>query len=306
MDLQELIHILSQGENQYTEFKDRFPKQAHAIAGEMVAFANSGGGILFMGVDDDGNPTGIDSPLKADERLANIARTCNPPLWIKISRTQITSDITVVYAKIPDSPICTYQGKVYIRVGTTVREAGGKEIEKLNELLNPKYVQLEPDLEKAHSIRKNTLRDKAWWGYLGVFFVGLPLFVLAMISMRTWLFFIAIPVIAISGWFSGEAMHLYSKRPRRAEEASFVGQGKLMEDDGKGSYLIYPCTASCIYPCCEKGKIVINNAPPREVSRLGKTFVGVCSIAEKDHSYRLDHIWVATPEQFDWRPLNSR
>lgn len=305
MDLQELIHIFSQGENQYIEFKDKFPKQAHAIAGEMVAFANSGGGILFMGVDDHGNPTGIDSPLKADERLANIARTCNPPLWVKISRTQFSSDITVVYAEIPNSPICTYQGKVYIRVGTTVREAGGKEIEKLNELLNPRYVQLEPDLEKAHSVRKNNLRNKAWWGYFGVL-IGSLLFVLAAMTSMTWVFFIAIPVIFISFWSNGAEMNLYSKRPRRAEEASFVGQGKLMEDNGKGSYLIYPCTASCIYPCCEKGKIVITNAPPREVSRLGKTFVGVCSIAKKDHSYRLDHIWVATPEQFDWRPLNSR
>jgi hypothetical protein len=304
MNLQELMYILGQGENQYTEFKAEFPEQAHAIAKEMVAFANSGGGTLFMGVDDDGNPTGIDSPLKADERLANIAKTCNPSLWIDISRIQVTSNITVIYAEIPHSPICTYQGKVYIRVGTTSREAGGKEIERLSELLNPKYVQLEPDLENARSITKKNLRNKALWGYFGTFLIGFPLLLLAITSL-TWVFFLAIPTIAIFCWFNGEAMYLYSKRPRSSEEASFVGQGNLMEDDGKGSYLIYRRTASCIYPCCKKGKIVLTNAPPREVSRLCKTFVGVCSIAGTDHSYYVNRIWVATPDKFDWRSPNA-
>lgn len=136
MELRKLRNILNQGENQYIEFKSDFPKQAHDIAKEMVAFSNSGGGIIFIGVDDNGKPIGIKDTLKVDERLAGIAKGCNPSLWPKISRVNISSEITLVYAEIFYSPICTYKGKVFIRVGTTSREAGGKEIEKLSKSLN--------------------------------------------------------------------------------------------------------------------------------------------------------------------------
>lgn len=175
MDLQEIKNILARGENDRTEFKADFPEQAHDVAKEMVAFSNSGGGIIFMGVDDNGCPIGIENPLKVDERLASIAKGCNPPLWPKISRINISSDITVVYAEILCSPICTYKGRVYIRVGTTSREAGGKEIEKLNEQLNPKYIKLEADLEKARRVSKRKLKNKAWRGYV-ISIVGILLF----------------------------------------------------------------------------------------------------------------------------------
>lgn len=316
MDLQKLKNILGQGESEHTEFKSDFPEQAHDIAKEMVAFSNSGGGIILMGVDDNGRPIGIENPLKVDERLASIAKGCNPPIWPKISRTNVTSDIIVVYAEISHSPICTYKGKVYIRVGTTSREAGGKEIEKLSESLNPRYIKLEADLEKARRISRKKIKNKAWRGYfIGIsgtlLYLGVtisPLFIMSNIGFSIWHIIVLGIIITSFVYFIKpyfEEMYLYRKRPKNIKEAIFVGQGRLMEDDNKGGYLIYNPTAPCIYPCCNEGKIIIANAPPREVSRLGKTFVGVCSIAGKDHSYRLDRIWVATPEQFDWRTLKT-
>lgn len=317
MDLQELRDILARGENEHTEFKADFPEQAHDIAKEMVAFSNSGGGIILMGVDDNGCPTGIENPLKVDERLASIAKGCNPPLWPKISRINISLDITVVYAKISHSPICTYKGKVYIRVGTTSREAGGKEIEKLNGYLHPRYVKLEADLEKARRISKRELKNKAWRGYV-ISTIGIllflvitisPIFIMPSIAFSVWQIIILGLIVASFVYFLKpyfEEMYLYQKRPANIKEAIFIGRGRLMEDDNKGGYLIYNPTAPCIYPCCTEGKIIIADAPPREMLRLGKTFVGVCSSAGKDHSYRLDHIWVATPEQFDWRAFNPK
>jgi Putative DNA-binding domain len=312
MDLHKLRNILHQGESQHTEFKSDFPEQAHDIAKSMVAFSNSGGGIILMGVDDNGNPIGIKNPSKVDERLANIAKGCSPQVWPKISRVNIASEITVVCAEISHSPICTYKGKVYIRVGATSREADGKQIEKLSEELNPQYIRLEADLDKAHRISKYELESKAWRGYLiGIIGIlicfGVVFSLLLLISnIFLWICFI----IALGATFFSfdyflkhysETMRLHIKRPRNTEEASFIGQGRLMKNDNEGGYLIYNPTAPCIYPCCNEGKIVISDAPPREVSRIGRTFIGVCSVAGKDHSYRLDYILVATPEQFDWR-----
>ena len=57
MDIQHLKKLCSQGEGLYLEFKKKanFPEK---IAKEMVAFANTQGGLLLLGVDDDGNVSG--------------------------------------------------------------------------------------------------------------------------------------------------------------------------------------------------------------------------------------------------------
>lgn len=80
VDVNELFNLIREGEGERAEFKVTFPEQAHDLAKDMVAFANSGGGIVLLGVTDDGEPVGITEPNKALERLANIARSCSPPL----------------------------------------------------------------------------------------------------------------------------------------------------------------------------------------------------------------------------------
>src|SRR5713101_5756264 len=73
MNAEELIRILKQGEGPNVEFKQDFPKQVDEIAKEMSAFANSGGGVILMGVADDGSLPGILEPDKVMNRLAGLA-----------------------------------------------------------------------------------------------------------------------------------------------------------------------------------------------------------------------------------------
>ena len=94
-------------------------------------------------------------------------------------------------------------------------------------------------------------------------------------------------------------MYLYSKKPKKLEEAIFVGKGRLMEINDSNNFITYTPTAKCIYPNCHKnhgGMINIVNAPQKEISRLGKIYIGICSVAGKDHSYHIDNILVATDE----------
>ena len=58
MKLQELEYLVNKGEDQLLEFKLKasFPEK---IVKEMVAFANTDGGQLFVGVDDDGRISGL-------------------------------------------------------------------------------------------------------------------------------------------------------------------------------------------------------------------------------------------------------
>lgn len=65
-------------ENQYIEFKS---EQVHAndLAEEVIAFANSEGGEIWLGIEDDGSISGLSRAYEED--IMNICRTsCIPPI----------------------------------------------------------------------------------------------------------------------------------------------------------------------------------------------------------------------------------
>lgn len=127
MDLSELWPLLKEGEGTHTEFKGDFTKQAHDIAKELAALANSGGGVLLLGVEDDGSIKGIPDADRAVERLAGIARSCKPSLLPEIGKLELGKDLFIVYARVPKTTTVPYlyQGKFFIRVGSCTEEASG-------------------------------------------------------------------------------------------------------------------------------------------------------------------------------------
>ena len=79
----EILALLRQGENSSVEFKSA---NAHpdSLARELVAFANTQGGTLLIGVEDDGSISGLTESLDHEARIANIARNhVNPPITIE-------------------------------------------------------------------------------------------------------------------------------------------------------------------------------------------------------------------------------
>ena len=58
MTLEEIKRLVARGEGRHLEFKRRVP-EPERVAKEVVAFANSGGGRLLLGVDDDGTIVGV-------------------------------------------------------------------------------------------------------------------------------------------------------------------------------------------------------------------------------------------------------
>ena len=203
---------------------------------------------------------------------------------------------------------------VYYRLGSSTEIANPDDIARMGKD-SEKHIQLEANLDNAQRVSKRKLRKQAWSGYL-ICALGIILFAIFISfnflntgSILSWWYLIVlIPAIIIFVYFLKpylDAMSLFYNRPTKSDEAIFVGEGRLMEIKNNTHFLIYNPTAKCIYPNCSEGEIIIVYAPNREVSRLGKKYVGVCSIAGKDHSYYIDNIGVATPERFDWRPLNK-
>ena len=60
MRLTEVLNLIEMGEDYHCEFKRKFSTHKK-IAKEMIAFANSGGGYILFGIDDDKKIIGIES-----------------------------------------------------------------------------------------------------------------------------------------------------------------------------------------------------------------------------------------------------
>ena len=79
----ELELLLGKGEGATLEFKESLPG---SFARELVALANSEGGIILLGVRDNGTVKGIDDSNALRARIQDIARNCDPPVQLLLQR----------------------------------------------------------------------------------------------------------------------------------------------------------------------------------------------------------------------------
>ena len=74
MTAEQLQALILLGEHSRQQFKRRI-SHPDALAAELVAFSNSGGGTLLIGVDDDGAIAGLDAAevRRSNQMLSNTA-----------------------------------------------------------------------------------------------------------------------------------------------------------------------------------------------------------------------------------------
>jgi predicted HTH transcriptional regulator len=84
MNAVQLLKLIESGEGLRVEFKQRFSEYGK-IAKEMIALANSKGGWLIIGIDDDKSVHGVQSEKGEAELLKETAENyCEPPINYKI------------------------------------------------------------------------------------------------------------------------------------------------------------------------------------------------------------------------------
>jgi ATP-dependent DNA helicase RecG len=136
MDSLELYEMIAGGEDSFTEFKREISERSD-FAGEMVAFANTEGGYILLGVDDVGSIVGVDEAQRVEEQIINLARqNCNPPIIPSIDRVA-TNDGLVLVVYVPrrvGAPHETNTGICYLRVGSTKRRCTPQERARLLQL----------------------------------------------------------------------------------------------------------------------------------------------------------------------------
>ena len=126
-------NLLSQGENSSIEFK---LQEAHpdAIAKEIVAFANTRGGTILLGIDDTGAVIGIDDSRHWEEWIANITRqNIVPAINVEYIEIQVEGKRIglIEVPKGPDKPYQTSKNFYYTRIGSTSRAATQGELMRM-------------------------------------------------------------------------------------------------------------------------------------------------------------------------------
>lgn len=146
MDVKVLERRIHLGEDAQTELKSlshvdfNLTKDLRdTLAKEIAGFANSGGGWLILGVEDDGTPTGLGTRAQADQTMRAVTQLCQtviePAIHCRIEKAEIAGVLLLVVEVPPWSPNRPYQAKdaFYVRDGSATRKATRDELRRMLE-----------------------------------------------------------------------------------------------------------------------------------------------------------------------------
>lgn len=141
MDKNERDIILKEGEGYKIEFKESLS----GLEKELVAFANSSGGRIFLGVTDEGKIKGININNELKSKIQDIANNCRPK--IKISVERYNSILIINVRESQDKPHECSLG-FYKRIGPNSQKMTRDELLeffksegkiRFDELIEPKF-----------------------------------------------------------------------------------------------------------------------------------------------------------------------
>src|SRR5262245_50556474 len=155
----ELLRLIRGGEDTYLELKVKL-SNPEKITQEIVALANTGGGVIVFGVNDRLRVEGLDDTERVQEELVRICREeIEPPLVPFIDRIALDNGRRIVALDIEGKrrPYRTQDGRFYIRNGAEKREASREELGALFDESRPLRFENVPvigaainDIDEAH------------------------------------------------------------------------------------------------------------------------------------------------------------
>jgi hypothetical protein len=135
----QVLQLIEQGESTTLEFKNYagkgvFESQSSAVdvkevAALLVAFANTRGGMLLIGVHDDGTIRGVDDARKTREKISEAAHdVCDPRLTPDLATIKVRKK-TLVAAMVEKGETIHLAGSIpFIRRNATTRKATAGEV----------------------------------------------------------------------------------------------------------------------------------------------------------------------------------
>lgn len=148
MTSEEIKKIIRNGENSFIEFKrdDISPEQ---LAKEIVAFTNLKGGSLLLGVEDDGNISGLTMDNCEEWVMSAIAEIIHPTIF-PFYEEVLMGDHKIAVITVPMGPSKPYHVKkrgrydAYVRLGSQTRLAKPEELRRLFQMSGLFYGEFIP------------------------------------------------------------------------------------------------------------------------------------------------------------------
>ncbi len=165
--LTELTEKIDLGEDSTIEFKRELPRRAD-MGDEIAAFANARGGVILIGVDDDGTIVGLDRQAldRIEETVVQICRdSIDPVLHIITDRLRI-DDKNLLKIEVPQSPFVHKSSDGYfIRQGSSKMEMSTEWLGQL--LQNRSQVHgISFDEQFVPNTNKDTLKEPLYLRFI--------------------------------------------------------------------------------------------------------------------------------------------
>jgi len=131
MNKKNLLDSIASGESSRIQFKADF-KNPNQLAAEMVALANSGGGRILVGVNDDGSITGLLAPDigRLNQLISNVAsQLVHPPINPITENTRFEQGMVIII-EVPagiSKPYMDNQGAIWVKSGADKRKVTARE-----------------------------------------------------------------------------------------------------------------------------------------------------------------------------------
>ena len=130
MNSDQISKIISTGESQEVEFKESF-HSTQRFSEIMCSFANTYGGIIFLGVNNKNEIIGVSGKIdEIQQKISATAQSVSPPLIPSIELHEVNGKkiIAIIVQRAIDNIFYTFQGVIWARIGSTTKKIEGNQI----------------------------------------------------------------------------------------------------------------------------------------------------------------------------------
>lgn len=162
MELSQLISEIRLGEDSKRQFKADVRNGA-SLAAEMAAFANASGGVIYIGVADDGSTPGLSNKdvSRINQLIGNAAsQMVRSPLTVMTENVALANGRIVIALTVPngiDKPYFDKNGVIWLKTGADKRRVNSKEeLRRLFQITGQFYADELPtdaDIDRLDKLR---------------------------------------------------------------------------------------------------------------------------------------------------------
>jgi ATP-dependent DNA helicase RecG len=131
MEAIELVEVIGRGEDSHVQFKQNVTN-ADALAGELVAFANTKGGVIIIGIDNQGTIMGLSAEdiRRINQLLSNTATNSVRPSINPETENVLLHDRLVMVVDVKEGvskPYTDNNGVIWVKCGSDKRRVTSRE-----------------------------------------------------------------------------------------------------------------------------------------------------------------------------------